>query len=220
MKVLILFFCIFFSYIGRGQTVVLNDKLLYQITKNQTIRSASEKKFLDSYEKQKKMYDDINKKIIQVVAIQEYIYKNLYEVNQTILQGKRLYYIYKDLEQLVKQTRKMATISTKKPQYAILVTHYYKELYDNALKLKTELTQEILNENNDFLMDSYDRDKILYTISWRVNNLKNIAYYITFVLETADKTPYIYQIPVIKDYINTDRIIIRGILEQYKILKY
>lgn len=69
-------------------------------------------------------------------------------------------------------------------------------------------------------MDSYDRDKILYTISWRVNNLKNIAYYITFVLETADKTPYIYQIPVIKDYINTDRIIIRGILEQYKILKY
>lgn len=62
MKVLILFFCIFFSYIGRGQTVVLNDKLLYQITKNQTIRSASEKKFLDSYEKQKKMYDDINKK--------------------------------------------------------------------------------------------------------------------------------------------------------------
>ena len=36
----------------KGQTVVLNDQLLAQITKNQAVRLASNESFLNSYEKQ------------------------------------------------------------------------------------------------------------------------------------------------------------------------
>ena len=87
----IIFFCLILNVISaRGQTVVVNDKLIAQLTKNQAVRLTSNEGFLKSYEKQKQLYDDINKKITQVVAIQEFIYDKLSKVNQTIKQGKQL----------------------------------------------------------------------------------------------------------------------------------
>ena len=75
-----------------AQTVVYNDKLLMQLTKNQAVRLASNESYLNSYEKQKKTYDEIKQKIAQVVAIQEYIYEKLTNINSAIKQGKQLYY--------------------------------------------------------------------------------------------------------------------------------
>ena len=63
----IIFFCLILNVIyARGQTVVVNDKLIAQLTKNQAVRLTSNEGFLKSYEKQKQLYDDINKKITQV----------------------------------------------------------------------------------------------------------------------------------------------------------
>ena len=44
----------------KAQSVVINEKLLAQLTKNHTVRLASNSAILSSYEKQKKLYDDIN----------------------------------------------------------------------------------------------------------------------------------------------------------------
>ena len=73
-----------------SQQIVINDKLLSQITVNHGVRLGSEQAFLDSYEKQKKMYDDINSKITQIIAIQEYIYQQLKNVNSALTQSKKL----------------------------------------------------------------------------------------------------------------------------------
>ena len=99
-----------------SQTVVLNDKLLLQLTKNQTVRLASNESFLKSFEKQRKAYDDINNKITQAIAIQEYIYQQLVNVNYAIKQGKQLIYVYnyfgeiaQNLEELRKLTGRSAS---------------------------------------------------------------------------------------------------------------
>ena len=64
---------VFLGIMVNSQQIVINDKLLSQITVNHGVRLGSEQTFLDSYEKQKKMDDDINGKITQIIAIQEYI---------------------------------------------------------------------------------------------------------------------------------------------------
>ena len=51
-----------------AQTVVYNDKLLIQLTKNQAVRLASNESYLNSYEKQKKTYDEINQKLAQIYS--------------------------------------------------------------------------------------------------------------------------------------------------------
>ena len=68
----------------KSQQIAFNDRLLLQLTTNHGVRMASEQAFLDSYEKQKEMYDDIKNKTAQVIAIQEYIYQQLKNVNSAL----------------------------------------------------------------------------------------------------------------------------------------
>ena len=98
---------VFLGIVVNSQQIVINDKLLSQITVNHGVRLGSEQAFLDSYEKQKKMYDDINDKVTQVIAIQEYIYQQLKNVNSALTQSKKLIYLYQYLGKIVTNSNKM-----------------------------------------------------------------------------------------------------------------
>ena len=89
---------LFFSVgLVNGQQIVINDKLLVQMTTNHGVRLGSEQAFLNSYEKQKELYDDIKNKTAQVIAIQEYIYQQLKNVNSALKKKKKLIYMYQFL---------------------------------------------------------------------------------------------------------------------------
>lgn len=218
----ILFFgCILYSTSHKSQTIVFNDKLLAQVTKNNAVRVASEKSFLNSYEKQQKVYKDVNAKLAQVVAINDYIYKQLRNVNSAISQGKELYYIYKDLGEITKNSQQLLRMSVEKPQYAILINELYGHIIEDAVTLKTEVMEEILREDNDFLMDSYDRTRLIGNISRKVGSIRKMVNHIISRLKRAKNTPYVYQIPVIKNYVIKDKMIIGNIMKKYKwVTKY
>lgn len=215
------FCCILYGVSYKSQTIVFNDKLLAQVTKNNAVRIASEKSFLNSYEKQQKVYKDVNAKLAQVVAINDYIYKQLRNVNSAISQGKELYYIYKDLGEITKNSQQLLRMSVEKPQYAILINELYGHIIEDAVTLKTEVMEEILREDNDFLMDSYDRTRLIRNISRKVGSIRKMVNHIISRLKRAKNTPYVYQIPVIKNYVIKDKMIIGNIMKKYKwVTKY
>ena len=107
---------VFLGIVVNSQQIVINDKLLSQITVNHGVRLGSEQAFLDSYEKQKKMYDDINDKVTQVIAIQEYIYQQLKNVNSALTQSKKLIYLYQYLGKIVTNSNKMLDLSVQHPE--------------------------------------------------------------------------------------------------------
>lgn len=120
----------------KSQQVVINEKLLAQLTKNQAVRLSSDKLFFNSYEKQKQLYDDIKSKITQVVAIQEYIYSKLTNVNMAIKQGKQLQYLYQYFGEIAQNSGEMLSLTSKNPQYAVLLTNYYVQIGQETLNLK------------------------------------------------------------------------------------
>ena len=199
-----------------SQQIVINDKLLTQITKNHAVRLASEQTFLDSYEKQKELYDEINNKTTQIIAIQEYIYQQLKNVNSALTQSKKLVYLYQYLGKIVTNSNKMLDLSAQHPEYAILVSKYYVEIGKQVLKLQQEVSQDILNEDKDFLMDAMDREMLIEKIFTRVRNINGNILYIILRLQNAKKIPYLYQIPVLRNYINIDKAIVGGIITKYK----
>ncbi len=199
-----------------SQQIVINDKLLSQITVNHGVRLASEQAFLDSYEKQKELYDDINNKTMQVIAIQEYIYQQLKNVNSALTQSKKLIYLYQYLGKIVNNSNKMMDLSAQHPEYAALVSKYYVEIGKQVVKLQQEVTQDILNENKDFLMDAMDREMLIEKVFTRVRNIHGNILYIILRLENARKIPYLYQVPVLRNYINIDRAIVGDIITKYK----
>lgn len=199
-----------------SQQIVINDKLLTQITKNHAVRLASEQTFLDSYEKQKELYDEINNKTTQIIAIQEYIYQQLKNVNSALTQSKKLVYLYQYLGKIVANSNKMLDLSAEHPEYAVLVSKYYVEIGKQVLKLQQEVTQDILKEDKDFLMDAMDREMLIEKIFTRVRNINGNILYIILRLENAKKIPYLYQVPVLRNYINIDKAIVGDIITKYK----
>ena len=199
-----------------SQQIVINDKLLTQITKNHAVRLASEQTFLDSYEKQKELYDEINNKTTQIIAIQEYIYQQLKNVNSALTQSKKLVYLYQYLGKIVTNSNKMLDLSAQHPEYAVLVSKYYVEIGKQVLKLQQEVTQDILKEDKDFLMDAMDREMLIEKIFTRVRNINGNILYIILRLENAKKIPYLYQVPVLRNYINIDKAIVGDIITKYK----
>jgi hypothetical protein len=201
-----------------SQQIVINDKLLAQITKNHAVRLASEQTFLDSYEKQKKLYDDVKNKTAQVIAIQEYIYQQLKNVNSALTQSKKLMYLYQYLGKIVTNSNKMLDLSAQHPEYAVLVSKYYVEIGKQTMKLQQEVSQDILNENKDFLMDASDREMLIEKIFTRVRNINGNILYIILRLENAKKIPYLYQVPMLRNYINIDKAIVGDIIIKYQYL--
>ena len=195
---------------------VINDKLLLQLTKDHAVRMASEQTFLNSYEKQTELYDDIKQKTAQVIAIQEYIYQQLKHVNSALTQSKKLIYLYQYLEKIATNSNKMLDLSAQHPEYAVLVSKYYIEIGKQVLKLQQEVTQDILNENKDFLMDASDREMLIEKVFTRVRNINGNILYIILRLENAKKIPYLYQVPVLRNYVNIDRAIVGDIITKYK----
>ena len=215
----IVYLLIMFSGITiNSQQIVINDKLLAQITKNHAVRLGSEQTFLDSYEKQKKLYDDVKNKTAQVIAIQEYIYQQLKNVNSALTQSKKLIYLYQYLGKIVTNSNKMLDLSAQHPEYAVLVSKYYVEIGKQTMKLQQEVTQDILNENKDFFMDASDREMLIEKIFTRVRNINGNILYIILRLENAKKIPYLYQVPILRNYINIDKAIVEDIITNYQYL--
>lgn len=217
MKRIVIISALFFFWGSvNSQQIVINEKLLTQLTKDHAVRLASEQTFLDSYEKQKELYDDIKNKTAQVIAIQEYIYQQLKNVNSALTQSKKLIYLYQYLGKIVTNSNTMLDLSAQHPEYGILVSKYYVEIGKQVLKLQQELSQDILNEDKDFLMDAMDREMLIEKIFTRVRNINGNILYIILRLKNAKKIPYLYQIPVLRNYINIDKAIVGDIITKYK----
>ena len=200
--------------------VVVNEQLMFQLSKNQAVRLASNNAFLKSYEKQKELYDNINKKITQAVAIQEFIYDKLTKINQTILQGKQLKYLYKYLGEVSENSGKMLRLTAKNPQYAILLTDYYEIIIKEVTLIYKELRDMILKEDKGLLIDAYDREHLIGRIFDRVRILHGNVMFINLMLERAKETPYLCQVPYLRDYITADKSIVEDIMRKYEYLKY
>ena len=200
----------------KAQQIAINDRLLVQLTTNQGVRMASEQAFLDSYEKQKEMYDDIKNKTAQVIAIQEYIYQQLKNVNSALSQSKKLVYFYQYMGKIATNSNKMLDLSAQHPEYAVLVSKYYVEIGKQAVKLKQEVMQDILNEDKDFLIDAMDREMLIEKVFNRVRNINGNILYIILRLENAKKIPYLYQVPVLRNYVNIDKAIVGEIIQKYR----
>lgn len=215
-KISILGSIVFLSVFVKSQQIVINDKLLSQITLNHGVRLASEQAFLDSYEKQKELYDDINNKTTQIIALQEYIYQQLKNVNSALTQSKKLIYLYQYLGKIVTNSNKMLDLSSQHPEYAVLVSKYYTEIGKQVIKLQQEVTQDVLNEDKDFLMDAMDREMLIEKVFTRVRNINGNILYIILRLENAKKIPYLFQVPVLRNYLNVDKAIVGEIIQKYK----
>ncbi|MGQ1928993.1 hypothetical protein [Ornithobacterium rhinotracheale] len=210
-------FTISYSY---AQLAVVNDKLVAQLEKNQIARKESNNKFMEVYGKAKDIYEEAGKKSLEIMAIHEMIYQQLYNVNSLFKQGKRMKYIWQTIGNITKEAKKVSQLSFKYPQYAGWIHEKYEKLYPQALSLQQEITQVALKPNKKTLMDPYDRDLLIQKIQEKLETIELQLISIRLGIEFSRSRAYILSVPVLGDYVSQDQMIVRSVLSTIKDFKY
>lgn len=201
---------------AQGAAVVVNDKLLEQISKNQVVRLRSNEALRSSVESQKKAYSEISSTLTQIISIQEYLYQQLYEVNSLLLSGKQLEYFYWYLEQISSKSGELLLLSSKAPQHAVLLWGYYTTILKQSYSLQEELVSTVLKKDVDLLLNSYDRQVLLEKLLSRARSIHGYLLYLILRLKSAHSRPALNQIPALEEYINLDKQIVKSLLYRYR----
>ncbi|MBF5026950.1 hypothetical protein [Planobacterium oryzisoli] len=204
------------AYLPAQSLVVVNEKLLFQLSKNQLARKASTTQFESSIKKQNALLESASKKAALVLYSHEVLYQKLYEVDALIKDSHQVLKIGKLLEDLGKSLGKLSRHSLDSPEYSLLLSRFYLHFYSESLLLKDLIAKEILSEDPKLLLTSYHRDLLLSKVVHRLQSLYNTSSYILSALEFSKKRPYLEQIPGLEDYINLDRELVRSILSKYQ----
>ncbi len=198
--------------------VAINYKLLLQLTANQGVRMTSEYAYQENYKKQTKLYEKINKDVVKVLAVHDFIYKKLSTVNKLLKQGKKLKYFWFYVQDIKKNGAKLMKITKDNPKYAVLLTGTYNELLQQCLGLSSDVSSVILRENKDFLIDPYDREILIEKMLDKARLINGYILYLITRLEQAVHIAYLKQIPILKDWISLDNAIVEEIMWKWKIL--
>lgn len=212
-------FIFLFSFFGlpfcSGQNLVFNVRLMQQVTLNQAVRMGSNQLMKNRFEEQNEMYGVVNNKMSQVIVIQDYIYDKLKNVNGTIRQGKKMVYIYQYLGRIYENGNALIQATQENPDYAILMVNQYNSILTQSLNLVAEVENEILREDNDFLMDAYDREYLIQNILTRLRTLNGTLVFLILKLNAAKNRPYIEQIQGLGTYVTLDKAIVEDVMQRW-----
>ena len=193
-------------------TLYYNLEMHQQVTANHAVRMASEKNYQRIYEKQKEAYNEAKEKITEVVVIKNNLYGYLRNVNSALRQGKQVQFLFQDFNKLVGNMGTMIDLTADKPQYAPLITRMYERIFTHALQAYDGVHDQILREDTDYLMDSYDRQYLLNKLHREIKSLNGWVLHINNYLRNAHRKPYLRHIRVFNEWYSKDKTMIESII--------
>lgn len=147
--------------------------------------------------------------------IQDKILKGLSEVSGTLTNGLQVKGIYEDLKDCTMYSSEISKLVKAHPEYAIFGAKATETTYKEVLKMSSEVS-ELLKSGELNLATAGDRYKLLYEISTKVKMLKVWLATISLNLDRAKRLGFWRAINPFQGYINTDKDIVRNIMEKYK----
>lgn len=147
--------------------------------------------------------------------IQNKILKGLSEVSGTLTNSLQVKEIYQDLKDCTMYSSEISKMVKDHPEYAVFGAKATETTYKQILKMSSEVS-ELLKSGELNLATAGDRYKLLYEISSKLKMLKVWLATISLNLDRAKRLGFWRAINPFQGYINTDKDIVRNIMEKYK----
>ncbi|MFA5619105.1 MAG: hypothetical protein WDA08_02225 [Weeksellaceae bacterium] len=215
-KIILLIAILLLPLLTKAQTIVFNKKLMEQLTKNQAVRLTSNNSLLNSYKKQRELYDKINNRLTEIAVIQEYIYSQLTNINSLIKDGKKAMLFGKYVGIVTQNLGKLTEMTVENPHFATLRYEYYIKILDKFIALKDHFENEVMHEKHNYLVDQYDRQLLVGEALYKIKEINSFINYLIFLLEYANQTSIYHQIPILGNYIILDKSIVNDIMYNLK----
>ncbi|CAA7197000.1 hypothetical protein [Chryseobacterium potabilaquae] len=148
-------------------------------------------------------------------SIQNKILKGLRETSGTLQNGIQVKQIYEDLAQCKKYSGDITHLVTIHPQFSIFGAQASEKAYEQILRVGVDVS-DILASGELNLATAGDRYRLIFNISENVKKLKLWLLTIKLNIERAERLGFWNAINPFQGYINTDKDIVRSIMDKYK----
>lgn len=216
-KYILFFLLITSTSYSQWTQIVYNEEWAMQVVKNQIVREASSEALIYEYQQENELYDDINKKMAQVVIIHNHIFNQLSNVNSYFSQGRKLKSFVYEFNQIIKLFGETKTALRKYPKYWILLRKDFENLYLYTIGIGADVTNILNKDSTKILLDSYERDEILSILLKRVRNIRISLYRIKMQIEMYSSRSDIMNIPFLNNWIQTDKALVNNIVNRYNL---
>lgn len=207
------------TYLSFSQQIIFDREHFSIVNQNGLARLSAELALHQHYERTLSSLSDIKVNISALVFTQQLIYNSLTQVDQGLKSALMVSQISDILAEIFQETQQLISFASAHPHLLIFAEEFSRQLSTRGINLVGEVSQRILAERSDLLLDAQKRDGLLRTIALELRVIRALVFSIRKSMFWASQRSILSQVNPFQNFINTDRRIASQILTSYKSLK-
>ena len=219
---LLLIFMIWVTSICHGQsyvTIIYDSKHLATVSENGVVRSTAEITHNSYLESIKERLDDINLNVSSVVLVQDIIHRSLTEVDQALRTGLTVRQIGQISAEILEECNLMLQTAQEAPYLLLFAEETARQLKDRGINLLAEVSNFVLKEGQNVLMDYSKRDQLLRKIVLELCVMRALAYSVHRSMYWAKLRGVFRSLNPYSHFINMDKRMVENLLYNINQLK-
>lgn len=202
-----------------AQRIVIDTRHLATVSENAVARNVAEVSHNELLNKINKSLDNINTNSSSIVIAQSMIYSSLSNVNSALKNGLVLRDMYSVCGEIIGYGREMSKLAVDEPYLVLFSEQIIKDVGTRSAKMMTEVSDFVLKEEQNILMDYNSRDDLLASIRSDLQIIRGLAYGAWKAMYWAKVRGVMSMLNPFQGYINRDRQIVADIISKAKYLK-
>ncbi len=204
---------------GQGATVISDSRHLAIINENAAVRYAAETTHNSYLGKINQKLDDIKINITSVILMQDMIYRSLAEVNGILRTGLTAGQIGGMASEIIRECELMIQTAKGSPHLLLFAEDVAAHMKSRGVSLAMEVSDFILKEGSDILMDYEKRDALLRKVVLELRVMRALAFSMHRSMERAKILGMLRMLNPYQGFVNRDTRLADDIIYKIKIIK-
>lgn len=198
-----------------GQQLIFDREHFSIVNQNGLARLSAELALQTSYNRIKADLNDIEINIGSLILTEQLIFSSLTQVDQGLKSGLMIQDISQLLDEIYQQSSELVFYASSRPELLLFAERFSKQLKTRGVNLLTQVSDHILAEKADLLMNAEKRDALLRKISLELRLIRSLVFSMRKSMFWAAQRSLIYQVNPFKDFLNIDKRMVDQIISRY-----
>lgn len=189
------------------------------INQNAAVRYSSEQHHLSQLAHTKKSVDDISINLSSMLLLQSVIHKSLIQVDAALKSSRAVLYIYRVTDEIYDLSNQVFLQAKHEPWLLLFAEDIARALKDRSIKVALEISDFVLKEGNNILMDHAKRDFLLRKVTLELQLIRALIFSINRSMYWTRVNGFYRSLNPYAQFINTDRQKAQEIIRLSRLLK-
>ncbi|NGM73495.1 hypothetical protein [Sphingobacterium sp. SGL-16] len=202
-----------------GVTVIHDANHLRVINENAAVRLSAESYHKSLLSQINTQVENINTNLSAVVLVKNIIHQSLTHIDESLKSSIQVIGIARLVEEIYKESAELLQQASKEPYLLLFAEQASKNFKDRSVKLALEVSEFVLKEGANILMDYQKRDYLLNKITLELKVIRALVFSMHRAIYWAKINGIIKSVNPYASFINMDKQKADEILRYYYLLK-